>query len=142
MEYFLGSLITFVVVIAMSYFFKNEKQDSRTFAFLKYSQSYAHDLMMPFLPTNKELSVLEARPTQSSKHDGNNQVRVLISKDRAFWIKNNSFLTADVVHGEVIKETARQVDTMGMNSVQLEEMEFIVNQLTKGLKNDSSNTGQ
>jgi hypothetical protein len=142
MEYFLGSLITFMVIAVMSYFFKNERQDGKTFAFLKYSQSYSHDLMMPFLPTNKELAMLDNKPTQSSKHDGNNQVRVLISRDRAYWIRNNAFFTADVEHGEVLKETTKPVDTMGMNKVQLDEMVFIVEQLTRGIENDSRNTGQ
>jgi hypothetical protein len=141
-EYFLGSLITLVVIAIMNYMFKNEKQNLKTFAVLKYSQSYAHDLLLPFFPTNSDLAKLNAKPTQSSKHDKVNQVRVLISKNRAYWIRNNAFYTADVEQGEVLKETTRAVDTMGMDSVQLEEMTFIVEQLTKGIRNDSSNPGE
>jgi hypothetical protein len=142
MEYFLGSLITFVVVIVMGYFFKNDKQDVKTFAFLKYSQSYTHDLMAPYMPTNKELALLSGKTTQSTKHDNSSQVRVLIARDRAYWIRNNAFYTADVENGEVLKETTRQVDTMAMDKVQLDEMVFIVDQLTRGIENDSRNPGQ
>jgi hypothetical protein len=142
MEYFLGSLITFVIVIVASYLLKNERQDSKTFAFLKYSQSYTHDLMAPYMPTNKELAMLTGKTTQSLRHDKSNQVRVLIARDRAYWIKNNAFYTAEVENGEVIKETTRPVDTMAMDRVQLDEMVFIVEQLTRGIENDSRNTGQ
>jgi hypothetical protein len=142
MEYFLGSIITFVIVIVASYLFKNERQDSKTFTFLKYSQSYTHDLMAPYMPTNKELAMLTGKTTQSLRHDKSNQVRVLIARDRAYWIKNNAFYTAEVENGEVIKETTRPVDTMAMDRVQLDEMVFIVEQLTRGIENDSRNTGQ
>jgi hypothetical protein len=141
MEYFLGSLVTFLVIAVASRLLKVERDSFVKPIFLKYSQSYAHDLMIPYLPTNKELRLLESRTTQSKKHDKNIHVRVLISQDKAYWIKNNAFYTADVEHGEVIKETTRQVDTMGMDSVQLNEMVFIVEQLTRGIENDSSNTG-
>jgi hypothetical protein len=142
MEYFLGSLITFVIVIVASYLLKNERQDSKTFTFLKYGQSYTHDLMAPYMPTNKELAMLTGKTTQSLRHDKSNQVRVLIARDRAYWIKNNAFYTAEVENGEVIKETTRPVDTMAMDRVQLDEMVFIVEQLTRGIENDSRNTGQ
>lgn len=142
MEYFLGSFVTFVVIIIIGYLVKNDKQDSKTFTFLKYSQSYTHDLIAPFMPTNKELTLLNGRPTQSGKHDKSNQVRVLIARDKAYWIRNNTFYTAEVENGEVIKETTKQVDTMAMDKVQLDEMVFIVEQLTRGIENDSRNTGQ
>jgi hypothetical protein len=142
MEYFLGSLITFVIVIVASYLLKNERQDSKTFTFLKYSQSYTHDIMAPYLPTNNELALLTGKTTQSIRHDKSNQVRVLIARDRAYWIKDNAFYTAEVQNGEVLKETATPVDTMAMDRVQLDEMVFIVEQLTRGIENDSRNTGQ
>jgi len=143
MEYFLGSLVTFAAVFAMTRLFvKQIPPLSVGSEFLKYSQSYAHELMRPYLPTNTELLSMENKTSQSKKHDKDRHVRVLISRDKAYWIRNNAFYTADVEHGEVIKETTRQVDTMGMDKVQLDEMVFIVEQLTRGIENDSSNTGQ
>jgi hypothetical protein len=141
-EYFLGSIVTFLLIIVATRLLRVERESFVNPIFLKYSQSYAHDLMVPYLPTNQELRLLQSRPTQSKKHDKGSHVRVLISQDKAYWIKNNAFYTAEVEHGEVIKETTRQVDTMGMDSVQLKEMVFIVEQLTRGIENDSSNTGQ
>jgi hypothetical protein len=142
MEYFLGSIITFVVILVTTRLLRGERESFMNPVFLKYSQSYAHDLMLPYLPTNKDLAALQSRPTQSKKHDRGSHVRVLISEDKAYWIRNNTFYTAEVEYGEVIKETTKQVDTMGMDSVQLKEMVFIVEQLTRGIENDSSNTGQ
>ena len=128
-------------MLTMGRLFRNERQSFISPEFLKYSQSYAHQLMMPYLPTNKDLIRSRGRTSQSKKHDSASQLRVLISKDKAYWIKNNAFYMADVESGEVVKETTRQVDIMGMDKVQLDEMVFIVDQLTRGLENDSSNTG-
>ena len=125
-------------MIAMGRLFRNERQSFISPEFLKYSQSYAHQLMAPYLPTNKDLARIQGRTTQSRRHDSNSHLRVLISKDKAYWIKNNAFYTADVESGEVVKETTRRVDTMGMDKVQLDEMVFIVDQLTRGLEDDSS----
>jgi hypothetical protein len=43
---------------------------------------------------------------------------------------------AEMVNGELMKESSRQVDTMSMDKVQLERMMFVVEQLAEGGPND------
>ena len=71
--------------------------------------------------------------TQSTKHFDSVSIRILIVDSQAYWIKNNSVFMADVVNGEVEKDTAREVDTMAMDKVQLNKMIFIVEKLKEGL---------
>jgi len=142
MEYFLGSLVTFVTIIAVGKIFKSKEKDLLISDFLRYSQSYSHDLVKPFLPTNLELARLSSKPSQSENHDRKQKIKVIMIKNKAYWIKNNAFYNAEIQNGEILKETTSQVDIMGMDKVQLEEMVFIVEELTRGLKNDSGNTGQ
>jgi len=142
MEYFLGSLITFITIVAVGKMLKPKEEGPQTLDFLQYSQSYSHDLVKPFLPTGLELARLSAKPTQSEIHDQKQKIRVIMMKNKAYWIKNNAFYNAEIQDGEILKETTSQVDIMGMDKVQLEEMIFIVEELTRGFRDDSGNTGQ
>jgi hypothetical protein len=62
-------------------------------------------------------------------------------ENSAYWVKDNVFYMADLVSGEVNPETTRVVDTMGMDSVELDKMLFIMDRLREGLDNDSGGTG-
>ena len=66
---------------------------------------------------------------------------VVVGKN-AYWIKDNVFYEADVVDGDVDKKTARQVDTMAMDKVQLNKMMSIVEKLTEGTHNDYWDSGK
>ena len=138
MEYFVGSVVTLVIVMAIGLIFRRAQAD--TPITISYSQSYIHQLMYPYIFTNEEIKA--ARPTQASKHAGDVYIRILIIDGFAYWIRNNVFYVADVEGEEVLKETAKQVDTMAMDKVQLEKMMFIVSKLTEGKADDSWNAGQ
>lgn len=71
--------------------------------------------------------------SQSMKHFDSLHVRILIVDNKAYWISNNAVFSADVVNGEVEKESTTEVDTMGMDNVQLKQMMFIVEKLKEGL---------
>ena len=60
--------------------------------------------------------------------------------EQAYWIKDNVFYTADMDGDYVDKDTTRRVDTMAMNTVQLDKMMFIVDKLREGNLNDSGGT--
>ncbi len=61
--------------------------------------------------------------------------------DQAYWIKDNTFYTADMVQGTVDKETTRIVDTMTMNKVQLDKMIFIIDRLREEAFDDRWGSG-
>jgi hypothetical protein len=133
MEYFLGSLITLLI---MSYFGKRSaKLLSEPIKKIIYSQSYIDNLISQkmleeFLPKPK-------KKTQSIEHNKGTEVRVLVVDGEAYWIVEQTLYVAKLVDGIVDNETAKKVDTMAMNTVQLEKTQFIVQKLTEGKGNDS-----
>lgn len=138
MEYFVGSFITFVgmyIFYALVIDLNKRSQNKR----FRYGQSHIHSLMKPLLPPNvglrKELN------TQAVKHLNKVQFKVIIVGPDAFWIKDNVLYTAKVTQEGVDKDTTAPVDTMAMNSVELDKMVFIVDQLRNGLKHDSGGSG-
>jgi hypothetical protein len=62
--------------------------------------------------------------------------------NQAYWIKDNLFYTADMsIDGNVNKDTTRIVDTMTMNSVQLDKMMFIIDRLREEAFYDRGGSG-
>lgn len=133
MEYFLGSLITLLI---MSYFSKRTQQVvSKKPKSLRLNQSYIDSLV-----SQRILDVLlppEPRNTQSTKHFKKDEVRVIIIENEAYWIVDQTLYVANMVDGSVDNDTTRKVDTMTMDNVQLEKTQFIVQKLTEGKGNDS-----
>lgn len=133
MEYFLGSLLTLII---MSYFGKRSaKLLSEPIKKIIYSQSYIDNLISQkmleeFLPKSKN-------KTQSSEHNKGTEVRVLVVEGEAYWIAEQTLYVAQVIDGIINDYTAKKVDTMAMNTVQLEKTQFIVKKLTEGKGNDS-----
>ena len=139
MQYFLGSLTTLIVIALVSYVLKpsrNPKQKS----LMRYSQSHIFELVKPLLPL---VSLLEKPPVkrQSTVHEDRTHVRVIILDNQAYWIRDNMFYMADIFQNDIQKDTARVVDTIGMDKVQLDKMLFIMDQLRDGKSNDSGSSG-
>jgi hypothetical protein len=133
MEYFLGSLITLLI---MAYFSKRTQQVmSKKLKSVQLSQSYIDSLV-----SQKILDVLlppEKKKTQSTNHFKKDEVRVIVVEGEAYWIVNQTLYVANMVDGTVDNDTTRRVDTMTMDDVQLEKTQFIVQKLTEGKGNDS-----
>jgi hypothetical protein len=133
MEYFLGSLITLLI---MAYFSKRSQQVmSKRLKSVRLSQSYIDSLV-----SQKILDILlppEKKKTQSNNHFKKNEVRVIVVEGEAYWIVDQTLYVANMVDGAVDNDTTRKVDTMTMDDVQLEKTEFIVQKLTEGKGNDS-----
>ena len=81
------------------------------------------------------------KPTQSDNCEKLMNVKVLFIDKEAYWIKENALFIADQEDGIVKEDTARRVDTMGMNGVQLEKVMYIVDILNEGNENDRGYTG-
>lgn len=98
--------------------------------FIRYSQSNIHDIIKDYIPKPERLVRVEKR--QSMKHQDENRVKVIITEDKAFWVMNNSFYTADVVEGSIDKESTQVVDTFNLDPDELDKMLFILDQLKNG----------
>ncbi len=142
MEYLLGSLVTLVTIFVINKTINKKIKDGFRLQPTTYTQSFIHDVLSPFLPTNFDLAD-QARPkTQASKHLAKNTVKVLFTENKAYWIKDNSVYSADVDNGVVDEESAYKLDIMGMDDVQLKEISFIVEKLTEGVDDENRYSGQ
>jgi hypothetical protein len=139
MEYLLGSLITIVSIVFANMLVSKKTRTYKEKTIL-YTQSMIHNVLAPILPTNQELK--PPLKTQSKNHSNKNSVRVLFVSDKAYWIKDNGFYTANVVDGLVEEESTTRVDIMTMSSVQLKEMSFIVDKLTEGIDDENRYSGK
>jgi hypothetical protein len=140
MEYLAGSILTLLGMFALStFYFKNRLIFSKNINAIRYSQSHIYEITKDFIPD--ELFLKKQRDTQSRNHEKSMYTRVVFLDNEAYWIKNNTLFVADMNEGIVSEETARKVDTMGMDKVQLEKVIHIVEALTGGHKNDSGYSG-
>lgn len=104
---------------------------------VRYSQSHVHNLIAPFMPTNKEMTIQPE--TQSSKYLDKITIRVVFLENKAYWIKDNKFYVADAKDHMVDHDSAIEVDTMSMDKIQLDKIKVVVEKLSEGKNNDSRN---
>lgn len=140
MEYLLGFFSgSILMVLFYKFAIKNSLfPSSRIKVF--YSQSYAFSTIKPFIGLKN--TATEPITTQAAKYQNLQSVRVVMTDSQAYWIRDNVFYTADIAEDSSIdKSSTRRVDTMSMDSVQLEKIMFIVDKLTGGGGNENSSPG-
>ena len=138
----MGSLVTLLTVVIANKIISKRIAEARLVKTPIYSQSFVHNLMSPYIPTNEELKNQSLKKTQSSKLIAKNLVRVLFTEDKAYWIKDNTVYTANLIDGVVDEESTLRVDMMAMDTVQLKEMSFIVEKLTEGVDDENRYSGK
>lgn len=127
MDFLIGAVVTIMAYAVSQRIVRKNISKQETLATINYSQSHIYDLMRPFL---EFAEVFEPDvPRQSNNYLKNAYMKVMVVSNKAYWIKNNTFYVADVIEGEVKKETTKEVDTMSMDKVELNEMLFIVEKL-------------
>jgi len=125
LEYFFGSFITLFSLIVLR--FALNKKNKNIFK-LKTSQSYLYVLMAEIASQQIEKSL---KPKQSNKYLEKDMTKIMIVEDRAYWIKDNQLYMAKVKDGKIDNYSTQQVDTMAMDSVELERTMFVVEKLTE-----------
>jgi hypothetical protein len=133
MEYLLGSLITLFVGFVFYKMFSQEIEEIGLKP-IAFSQSHMHQLLFPVLPTNGEIARLTPKNTQSQKYVDQMYIDIIVFEEKAYWIKDNAFMSAEIIDGVIEKDSANKVDTMAMDKIQLDKMAHIVELLTKGEK--------
>ena len=139
MDFFIGSLVT---ILTMLFVAKRMVSQSSKLpkVRLMQSQSKTHETLKSLIPFEWE-AVRIPPPSQSSIHNDSMFVRVVITEEKAYWIRDNSVYSADVEDGFINNDSATVVDMMAIDDVQLDKMIFIVDKLTEGKHNDLGNTG-
>ena len=132
MDFLLGTVTTTLILFIFLVFLINKRNKREPFFLIRDSQSHIHRILSPLLPQVDQISKINNKDNQSSKHLKNTNVRVLIVEGKAYWTKNNVFYVSNIVDGDIDKNNAQVVDTMGMNKVELDKMLFIIDQLRKG----------
>lgn len=64
--------------------------------------------------------------------DPEEYVHVAIIENKAYWVIGNVFYQADIVDGEVNKESSRPIDAFKMSSKDLTKMLYILDNLKEG----------
>jgi hypothetical protein len=137
MEFLLGTAFAFLAILFTRRFIITKDVIRETSVRpIVYKQSHIKLLTQA---ANQYFFMPPPLATQSRKILEKNQIRIIFSENRAYWIKNNMFLQADLVDGEVDDSTTKVVDTMTMDKVELDKMIFIVQKLTEGITNDGGN---
>jgi len=137
MEYFLGSIITLLVIVFTKiYLSKTLKTKIKP---IRYSQSRALELSINII--QQAIAPKEVINTQSTVHHSKNTLKILVIGRFAYWIKDNNFYMADIIDEDIDHDTTREVDIMTMDTVQLEKMIYIVEQLREGMPNDNRDSG-
>ena len=98
--------------------------------------------MLQYRYSNGKAKSRKLKPgSQSRIHYDKTNVKVIILDNNAYWIKDNIFYRAPLVNKMIEKESTEQVDTMGMDKIQLDKMLFIMDKLREGMSDDSRSTG-
>lgn len=138
MEYFVGSLMTLVSVYFMNRLVSKNKSINKKARIPLYSQSYVSNMLKGLYPLEFfQPSFASKINTQASKHFDSKSTRVLYMDGLAWFIKKidgmDALHVAEISEGGFDENSAKRVDTMAMNDVQLDKTIFIVEKLTEGL---------
>ena len=80
--------------------------------------------------------------SQAMQHVERHMIKIVIVDDKAYWVSDNIFYTAETDRGSIISETAKPVDTTNMSKNDVDKMLTILDNLGKGKnRDDSSSTG-
>lgn len=141
MDYLVGVVGTLITIWFVSNRLRSSMQkvrlrppmytQSQTFQLTRYSGGYYYQL------EDHGLSL----KTQATDFFDKRHTRVVVYEDKAYWIVNNKLYSAKFDGEEVLKDSAKEVDTIAMDKVELDKMVFIVDLLTEGNSNDSGSTG-
>jgi bacterioferritin (cytochrome b1) len=138
MEYVLGSVITLAILLISSKLFRKElTKDVRVRVLFNQTRKYElirHTL--PFLPIERKKVV-----TQSVKHNQSVTTRILFIDGKAYWLESGVLQEAEMLDGNLDRETQKVVDIISMDDVELKKMVFVVEKLTEGIINDSGTSG-
>jgi hypothetical protein len=103
---------------------------------IKYRQSDMYEMMKDAIPKRRFDKTKFI--TQSQKHIQKNMLKVVIEKDKAYWILDNVFYTASAINGRIDEDTAKPLDIESMSTKELDKMLSILDDLKQGVGPDDS----
>lgn len=136
MEYILAIGLT--LAMSWSIIELNRYKVLKTLNNVRYSQSDIHQRILEIVPkkTNNKIEI----ESQSAKHAASTMIKIIVIENKAYWVKDNIFYFADTSNGNIVDVTAKPVDISSMSKQDMDKMLFILDNLRKGKKDDSSST--
>lgn len=138
MEYVIVVILTFA--LSWSIIKVISKKESESFAKNLHTQSDMHEMMKDFFEAGHD-DFDEDPPSQLTKLQGKDMIKVIIMDDQAYWVSNNIFYVSDATDGRPEPGTAHPIDTTSMSKKDIEKMLSILDSLKNGSSNDSSSAG-
>ena len=104
-----------------------------------YRQSDTHNFLKEFFSRDitskiKKSQITERKDRQSTKI-------IVTEDDKAYWVIDNMFYVSNVLDGRPDFDNAMPIDTTNMSKKELDKMLFILDNLTRGDKNERGSTG-
>ena len=135
MEYLIPLLLTitasFVILLIVR---KSEEINANR---LLYKQSHKHALTKHLFSHIEP----EKKETQISKRTKENAVKIISIEDKAYWVIDNIFYTADMDGDMPDMSTARPIDTSNMSRSDIDKMLFILDNLDRRKNDERGSTG-
>jgi hypothetical protein len=122
------------VLLVFLFFYLYIKKNNKINKVL-YRQSDIHKVIRGFALQKKQVSI-----SQTTKHSNKNNIKVIILDSIAYWVKDNIFYTAETNNGNVVVETAKPINVENMSRKELDKMLLILDNLSRGNRNDSSSS--
>ena len=134
MEYLMGAVVMLITLNLINRYVGNRIVKYRSFKpTMSQSRSFEttrfFSITIPSMPAPLN--------TQAIKHFDSKHLRVVILDDRAYWIFEQTLYVADMIDGDIDRNSTKKVDTMALDKVELDKMILVVDQLTGGSSNDS-----
>ena len=106
-----------------------------------HRQSTVHQVAKLILPKNSEL--LSRKPTQYKNYIKNKTIRVITAPDgKAYWVQDNKFYYAEFDdNGNFDPTLAKEVDASALSKKEVDKLLLILDNLNRGINNDSGNSG-
>jgi hypothetical protein len=137
-EYLIGSTSTIVASLIILLIVKRVNASKPRVGRVFHSQSNIYERIKPAIPYMPP----KEKESQARNHRKSQMVRIAVIENNAYWISNNNVFMAPVTEeGMVDYSSGTPIDTMAMDKVELNRISYIVERLTEGSDDDSSNTG-
>lgn len=133
MEYLLPVLLTAISFYSIIVVLK--KIEKRILQPTKYKQSDLHRALKSFNIFINKPKI--KKKSQLDKMLEENVVNVIVLDNKAYWVLNNVFYTAEYIDGKVDSETTQPIDTSDMSKDDIDKMLFILDKLGDGKNYDS-----
>lgn len=138
MEYFVGFLVSVISFIILNKIVKNVAKHK--IAIPVFTQSRKLALVKHYIISSLEPK--EQPKKQSTEYLKKNSIMAYFWGSNVYWIENGFLVTAKLKDNQIDEDTKKKVDTHSLDKVELDKMIFIVDKLTEGKKNDSSDSGK